>query len=189
MNTHFKKIAIVGASALMVLSMGSVVFAENTTVQEQVAVPTVALPRPEGAKEMVLEVGPKGKVLLRGTVSVVGANSLTVKSWGGDWVVNTSSTTKFASVEGLTQFKVGDFVGVQGQVSTTAAWTIDASLVRNWMEKKIMMERMAEKKESMMGESEKKEPKKMDQNTQQQIQSILEQIKKIQAQLNVQQGQ
>ncbi len=97
-------------------------------------------------KKMVLEIGPNGKTLLRGTVSVVGTNSLTVKSWGGDWVININSATKLLPNTDLAQFKSGDFVGVQGNVNQTSAWSIDALLVRNWTEKKEIKQEIQENK-------------------------------------------
>jgi len=118
----------------------------------------------------MVEIGPQGKALLRGTVKSTTATTVTVTSWGGDWVVNTTDDTS--------KFMAGDFVGVQGTVSTAAAWTIDASLVRNWTAKR---EAVTEKKETIKEKVEQKT-----ENVQQRIDSILEQIKKIQAQLQLQ---
>ena len=83
----------------------------------------------------ILEVGQAGRVLMRGTIASIGSGSLTVNSWGGTWTVNLASGAEImpaAAGNDLTQFKVGDFVGVQGTVSTAASWTIDATLVRDW---------------------------------------------------------
>ncbi|MBU6500363.1 MAG: hypothetical protein KGJ89_00845 [Patescibacteria group bacterium] len=87
------------------------------------------------SQPMVFEAGPAGRVLLRGTIDSVSANLLTVKSWGGDWTVNVGSGAEVLPVAAgndLTQFKTGDFVGVQGTVSQSANWTVDATLVRDW---------------------------------------------------------
>ncbi len=87
------------------------------------------------SQHMIVQVGPAGKVLLRGIIDSVSNGSLTVKSWGGDWTVNVSGATQVLPVavgNDLTQFKAGDFVGVQGTVSQSASWTIDAMLVRDW---------------------------------------------------------
>lgn len=81
---------------------------------------------------MVLQIGSNGNTLLRGTIEAVGTENLTVKSWGGNWIINISPSTKFVPSGDITQFKVGDFVGVQGSVNQNALWTIDATLVRNW---------------------------------------------------------
>ncbi len=83
-------------------------------------------------QKMVLEIGPGGRTLIRGTVSAVNNASITVKSWGGDWAVVVASDTKLMPGSDMSQFQVGDFIGAQGTVSTTAAWTINANLVRNW---------------------------------------------------------
>jgi hypothetical protein len=87
------------------------------------------------SQPMVLQVGPKGEVLLRGTIDTVSSGSMTVKSWGGDWTVNVSAGAQVlpnAVGTDITKFQHGDFVGVQGMVSQTSAWTIDAKLVRDW---------------------------------------------------------
>jgi hypothetical protein len=87
------------------------------------------------AERPILEVGPEGKVLIRGTIASVGSKSLTVNSWGGTWTVNVSPTTKVlpeATGNDLTNFKQGDFVGIQGTVSQSSQLTIDAVLIRDW---------------------------------------------------------
>ncbi len=118
-----KYILVAGLATALV---GSVMTFTGTVFAQEI---TASLSSPN---KMVLEIGPAGKVLMRGTVSAVTTNSLTVKSWGGDWVVNVSSSTALMPLKDMAQFVVGDFVGVQGTVSTSAAWTIDATLVRNW---------------------------------------------------------
>lgn len=90
---------------------------------------------PTHAMTMVLQVGPAGRVLLRGTIDTISSGSLTVKSWGGDWTVNVGAGAQVlpaAAGNDLAQFKTGDYVGVQGTVSQSASWTIDATLVRDW---------------------------------------------------------
>lgn len=84
-------------------------------------------------QHMVLQVGPGGKALLRGTVGSVSASSVTVKSWGGDWTVNVSSSAQvLPQGAALSSFQTGDFVGVQGTVDSSASWTVDATLIRDW---------------------------------------------------------
>lgn len=90
---------------------------------------------PSQSEQMVLQIGPAGKTLLRGTIGSVSSGVLTVRSWGGDWTVNVGSSAQVlpaAASNNLSQFKTGDFVGVQGTVSQSAAWTVDATLVRDW---------------------------------------------------------
>ena len=101
------------------------------------------------SQKMVVEIGPTGRTLLRGTVTAVGASSLTVKSWGGDWIINIASTTKLMPGSDMTQFQVGDFVGAQGVTSTTAVWTVDATLVRNWTARVTMQDTRKEIKDLM----------------------------------------
>jgi len=110
-------------------------------------------------RQMVLEVGPKGNVLLRGTVNEIGANFLKVKSWGGEWMVNIPSSAQILPENAtLTQYAVGDFVGVQGTVSQSALWTVDARLVRDWTAKKVIKEeREAIKKERRNNQEEIRE--------------------------------
>ena len=118
-----KSIISVGAVVTLISSSFLVVSAHETSTPNE----------KHDHPAMVLNVNPNGKILLRGTVQSVGTNSITVKSWGGDWVVNVSTSTKLMP-EGvsLSDFKVGDFVGVHGSTSTTATLTVDATLVRDW---------------------------------------------------------
>ena len=90
---------------------------------------------PASSQKMILEVGPAGKVLLRGTIASVSSGNLTVTGWGGVWTINVGSSAEIlpASVANdLTQFKAGDFVGIQGTINQSANWTIDATVVRDW---------------------------------------------------------
>ena len=85
--------------------------------------------------QQIIQIGAAGKVLLRGTISSVAAGVITVNSWGGAWTVDVPSTAQVLPVSvnnDITQFKTGDFIGVQGTVSTSANWTINATLVRDW---------------------------------------------------------
>ncbi len=159
LNTK-KYIAIVSVASVLLGGVMMVSAESNNTT-------TNVMPA-RADKKMVLNIGPEGRVLLRGTISAVGTTSLTVKSWGGDWVVNVVPTTKLVPKSAtIAQFAVGDFVGVNGLVSQSVLWTIDATLVRNWTEKKAAV---AERKD-------------------QKIESMLEQIKKLQGQIKGRQGQ
>ncbi len=115
-----KKIMYVGLAATMLVGAASFTLAQTPS----------STPNPAG--KMVLEIGPEGRTLLRGTVDSVGTNSLVVKSWGGNWTVNVSSSTKLMPTTDLSKFQKGDFVGVQGTMDTNAAWTVNANLVRDW---------------------------------------------------------
>ena len=132
-----KYMVALALGVVLVAGATSLVLAEDTaSVKANITVNAlVSYPQP-----MIVNIGPRGNVLLRGTVSAVGSNTLTVKSWGGDWVVNISSATKLAPGSDMSQFKVGDFVGLHGVVNQNAAWTIDATLVRNWTVRKAVTE-------------------------------------------------
>ncbi len=124
-----KKI-ILAFGALSLLSSAGIAFAQtaSTTVQSTVTTPTHSQP-------MVLEVGSAGRVLMRGTIASIASGVLTVNSWGGVWTVNVGSGTQIlpaAAGNDITQFKTGDFVGIQGTISQVANFTIDATLVRDW---------------------------------------------------------
>lgn len=115
------------------LASAGAVFAQTTT-----PIPT-ATTAPVMSEQMTLQIGPGGKALLRGTVSAVSTGSVTVKSWGGDWTVNVPMTASvLPQGSALSNFKTGDFVGVQGMVDSSAGWTVNASLIRDWTERAVM---------------------------------------------------
>ncbi len=92
-------------------------------------------------KQMILEVGPEGKVFLRGIINSVSAGVITVKGWGGVWTVNIPVGAQILPEvvhKDITKFKVGDYVGVQGRVITSESWTINAFLVRDRTRETIM---------------------------------------------------
>ncbi|HQT82745.1 MAG TPA: hypothetical protein PLW99_01175 [Candidatus Paceibacterota bacterium] len=113
------------------LASAGAAFAQTTTTAT--AAPTAAAAQP-----MVLQVGPKGEVLLRGTVTAATASSVTVQSWGGDWTVNVPTTAEVLP-QGtvLTDYKTGDFVGVAGTIDQTSGWTVTAKLVRDWTARRV----------------------------------------------------
>ncbi len=84
----------------------------------------------------MVNINPAGRTNLRGTLDSVGSNSLTVKSWGGNWTVNLVSTTKlvrrFGGSSSLSEFQKGDVVEVQGRAETNAVWTINAEGVKDF---------------------------------------------------------
>jgi hypothetical protein len=94
--------------------------------------------------EWKLEIGPSGRVLLRGNLDSVSGNTLKVKSWGGIWTVRVPAGAEVlahdARITDLTQLQSGDYVGVQGLVSSTEIMTIDGKVVRNWTERKRIMQ-------------------------------------------------
>ena len=133
-----KVLAMLGIAGF--LATAGIAFAQTspTTSEGGAASPATASVAPR-TQPMVLEVSPRGRALLRGTVDSVSADSLTVKSWGGSWTINVSSASKvLPNGAALSSFQQGDFVGVEGTVSQDSSLTIDATLVRDWTERKAV---------------------------------------------------
>ena len=130
-----KLIAVLGAFGF--LASAGLAFAQDATTTPPVTVPApvaTAVSHP-----MILQIGPKGAVLLRGTVDSVSSGSVTVKSWGGDWTVNVpASASVLPQGTALSDMKQGDFVGVQGTVDSTTNFTVDAKLIRDWTERQAV---------------------------------------------------
>ncbi|KKU85651.1 MAG: hypothetical protein A3G60_03555 [Candidatus Ryanbacteria bacterium RIFCSPLOWO2_12_FULL_47_9c] len=132
---HITKQVLVGAVALAMVA--PLAFADTNSSSSR-----------EAQGRMNVVIGPAGHALVRGTVESVSANSLTVKSWGGSWIIRASADTSIAprftgSVGDLAKIQVGDFVGASGKVATNQNFTIDAANIRNWSERKE--ERMTNK--------------------------------------------
>lgn len=129
-----KKTLFAGFAALALVTVPvAAVLAETSSSSS--TTPVVA----SGARKNVVEIGPAGRALLRGTLKSKATSTIVVTSWGGDWTVRLSSDTKIqpkVTDTSLASFEVGDFVGVNGVVATGQAWTIDASLIRNWTERR-----------------------------------------------------
>ncbi len=146
MNT--KKILIGACVAATVLgSVASLVLADNNQGNDDKF--SKAMRGEHEGPEMIVQVGPNGKATLRGTIKTVGSTSLTVTSWGGDWMINIPAGTNVMPVTDLTKFTVGDFVGVQGSVNQSAPWTIDAKIVRDWNLKQLQETNRQEVKQIM----------------------------------------
>lgn len=150
----------------------------------------------QAQKEMVVQIGPKGEVLLRGTLVSATAGAITVKSWGGVWTVNIPSAgaeiLPAAVNNDVTKFVVGDFIGVQGFMSASESWTINAKVVRN---REPASEKPGRGEEHILNGSDKNDSQmkdsksgEMEQNKQQgtvqlQIQQILKQISELRARI------
>ncbi len=90
---------------------------------------------------MLLQVNRAGKTLIRGTIASVASGTMTVNGWGGVWTVNIPTSAEILPVtvnKDVTQFKVGDFVGISGTMSQSAQWTIDANIVRDWTYRQVV---------------------------------------------------
>jgi len=128
MNKRLIAVSVLVLSAVMAIP----VFAQTTTTTPTTTVAPVAT---TASEQPILQVGAAGKVLLRGTIASISGTTLTVNSWGGTWTVDIASGASIlpAAANGnIGQFSTGDFVGVQGTVSQSANWTINANLVRDW---------------------------------------------------------
>lgn len=103
------------------------VFAQNT--------PPATSTQPTVAVKQAVTITPRGEVVLQGKLKAVNASSLVVTSWGGDWVLNFSPTTKFLrrfdGTATLAEFSIGDAISAHGKINTSAAWTIDATKVKD----------------------------------------------------------
>jgi len=128
--------------ALSVLITGlvlaaSVSLAQTVSPSATSSAPVVKPERPP----IIVQIGPAGNALIRGTVTSVGPDSLTVKSWGGNWTVKIDTNTKLLP-NGLTlnQIKAGDLVGLNGKVNSDESLTVHATLIHDWTEKKIIKE-------------------------------------------------
>ncbi len=130
-----------GVAAIILSGVFSLAFAEMTGQTTTVRTDSYI-----NSQTMIVQIGPKGKTLIRGTIKkidiTIGAlpSVLTVTSWGGDWVINISSFTQLMPGSDMAQFKVGDFVGVQGIANQNASWTVDAKIVRDWTAKKMQQD-------------------------------------------------
>ncbi len=155
-----KYIVSAGVVVALLAGVSSLAFAENMTgnVSEMMKVKESREMAVRAGTEMVLNINHQGKVLMRGTIESVGTNSIMVKSWGGSWTVNIGTDAKLLPGTDMSQFKAGDFVGVQGSINESLAWTVDATIIRNWTAKKAMVEtRMMEHKERHNNEQEIKD--------------------------------
>jgi len=84
----------------------------------------------DGKGKMMFSVNPSGQAQVRGIVTANSNGVLTVQVWGVPVTVNTSGAN-ISGVQSVSSIAVGDFVGVQGSINTTATtFTIDARLVK-----------------------------------------------------------
>jgi len=123
--------------ATMIVGAGSMALAEDSNTSSPSSYP----------KPMIIDINSSGKILLRGTITAVGTSSLTVKSWGGNWIINILTDTKIVPGDTISQFTVGDFVGVHGQVKEGVDWTVDATYIRDWSVRQEIQETKKEIKE------------------------------------------
>lgn len=82
--------------------------------------------------EPVLNIDPKGHILVRGTLMSVTGTTLTVKAWGVTFTVDASKVPSSNAPDmNIASFTVGDFVGVSGNITADAPQNITAEVVRD----------------------------------------------------------
>ena len=116
------------------LAAGITAFLAVTLVAAAQTTPTTTQP-------MLLQVNRAGKTLIRGTIASVASGTMTLNGWGGTWTINVPTSAEIlptAVNKDITQFKVGDFVGISGTMSQSANWTIDAAIVRDWTYRQVV---------------------------------------------------
>ncbi len=84
-----------------------------------------------GGKEVVLTVASNGDTVLRGVVTAVSNNTLSVKTWGGVWTIDLSKLPSGFQQTDAAKIVVGDFVGVHGIMDQTTQ-IIVAKVARVW---------------------------------------------------------
>ncbi|MES2315383.1 MAG: hypothetical protein V4486_01455 [Patescibacteria group bacterium] len=129
-----KKYLVLSLTVLVVVLGAAVVFAENNSTTISNAV-TASGSLGVNPSPMMINIGPKGNVMLRGKVVSIdtSANSLVVKSWGGSWTIETTSSTNILSAtKSISDFKADDVVGVIGSISKDGDFIITARILRAW---------------------------------------------------------
>lgn len=82
-------------------------------------------------KEVILKVESNGDTVLRGVVTAISSNTLSVKTWGGVWTIDLSKLPSGFQQNEAAKIKVGDFVGVNGIMDQTTQ-IIVAKFARVW---------------------------------------------------------
>ncbi|MDO8510092.1 MAG: DUF5666 domain-containing protein [bacterium] len=80
------------------------------------------------------EIGTNGKIKLRGTLTGIAGNTLSVKNVAGTWTVKTTAVTDLIP-ENLASFITGRLVGVHGTMATGTDWTVNAKSVHQFTDK------------------------------------------------------
>jgi len=110
-------VVLVGGAAIAMALMAHVAGAATTT------------------QTTVVNIGAAGKTTLRGTIDAISGQTLSVKSWGGDWTVRVGVGTQILpnlTGNDFVNFQVGDYVAAQGTVDQTGNWSVNATLVRDY---------------------------------------------------------
>jgi len=152
--TKIKTISILTILIASLMLTAPFIWAEDTSTSTTSSSSTTStsttLPINSHPMPLIVEIGPAGNALIRGTVTNVSTDSLTLKTWGGTWTIKIDSNTKFAP-QGLTlsQIQTNDFIGLNGKVNSEETLTVNATLIRDWTEKKIIKEEIQQNKKEV----------------------------------------
>lgn len=152
--TKIKTISILTILIASLMLTAPFIWAEDTSTSTTSSSSTTStsttLPANSHPMPLIVEIGPAGNALIRGTVTNVSTDSLTLKTWGGTWTIKIDSNTKFAP-QGLTlsQIQTNDFIGLNGKVNGEETLTVNATLIRDWTEKKIIKEEIQQNKKEV----------------------------------------
>lgn len=109
---------------------GSPVLTGTSTVTITVN-PAGTTPAPKPIKSK-LEIGPYGRVEMRGELLSKGTNVLTIKVWGITFTVNTAGARFIGAISDVNQYVVGDVIEVKGIMDTNATTpTLNAKQVKD----------------------------------------------------------
>lgn len=128
---------LLAAGVALSLLLSGIVYGQTTTPRDesqegQDVSGAETIPAP-----FVLEIGNDGSVLIRGVITEVNDDSLTIESWGGEWNLEVDDEITVVSegevvVNEIPEMSVGDFVGAEGTMDDTDATTVQTTFVRNW---------------------------------------------------------
>jgi hypothetical protein len=152
--TKIKTISILTILIASLVLTAPFIWAEDTSTSTTSSSSTTStsttLPINSHPMPLIVEIGPAGNALIRGTVTNVSTDYLTLKTWGGTWTIKIDNNTKFAP-QGLTlsQIQTNDFIGLNGKVNGEETLTVNATLIRDWTEKKIIKEETQQNKKEV----------------------------------------
>jgi hypothetical protein len=84
------------------------------------------------APPIVVLIDANGRATVRGTLLSVSSTTITIQSWGLQFVVDATNAQIVGKVSTLASFAVGDIIGVQGTLSQSSPGTLIASTIRDW---------------------------------------------------------
>ncbi len=156
MNIKILRVAaLLGAGSILTASIVSAQTTSVTTPPATAQPPAVTQPQTtiqpqvitnrEMVKQPIVNINPEGRILIHGmTVTSVGTNSFQGTVWGINYTVNMTmdntppmllfrnGNEANAGIQLVKQLKVGDEVGVSGNVTAAAPLTIDGQIVRDY---------------------------------------------------------